>query len=190
MVVGNSNIFASNAVPSTQAANAPSLINSMPLSLKLVQISHSPTVTPVKVDRLQYLSHGHPAFLQQHLVSVFSRDCLIHFEREWHAFKSPNLKSALEQPRIVVSKLKEEHDAGRIVGPFHEPRFSRHSSQEGSLEFHLIHHLSYPPGSSVNDFIPEDCSSVHYASINDAISVMKWIGAGCFMVNPGVKSAF
>ncbi|XP_068749266.1 uncharacterized protein [Montipora capricornis] len=57
-------------------------------------------------------------------------------------------------------------------------------------EFRLIHHLSYPPGSSVNDFIPEDCSSVHYASINDAISVIKRKGAGCFMAKTDVKSAF
>ena len=57
-------------------------------------------------------------------------------------------------------------------------------------EFRLIHHLSYPPGSSVNDFIPEDYSSVHYASINDAISVIKRKGAGCFMAKTDVKSAF
>lgn len=57
-------------------------------------------------------------------------------------------------------------------------------------EFRLIHHLSYPQGSSVNDFIPDDCSSVRYASINDAISVIKQTGAGCFMAKTDVKLAF
>ncbi|CAH3107528.1 unnamed protein product, partial [Porites lobata] len=40
-------------------------------------------------------------------------------------------------------------------------------------EFRIIHHLSYPDGSSVNDFIPDQFSSVQYASIGDAITLIK-----------------
>ena len=83
------------------------------------------------------------------------------------------------------------------MGPFSKPPFKNlHCSPLGIVpkkdpsEFRLIHHLSYPPGSSVNDFIPEDYSSVHYASINDTISVVKRKGAGCFMAKTDVKSAF
>ena len=36
----------------------------------------------------------------------------------------------------------------------------------------------------------DDCSSVSYASINDAIDVLKRTGAGCFMAKTDVKSAF
>lgn len=75
------------------------------------------------MDRLEYLLHGFPASLQDYLVSVFSGGFRIHFVGERGAFESPNLKSALEQPLIVVSKLNNERDAGRIVGPFHEPSF-------------------------------------------------------------------
>ncbi len=57
-------------------------------------------------------------------------------------------------------------------------------------EFRLIHHLSYPKGSSVNDYIPQEFSSVKYACINDAISVIKSLGAGCFMAKTDIKSAF
>lgn len=197
MVVANSNIFASNVVPSTQPVNAPPLINSVPLSPRMAQVLHSRPVTPVKVDRLEYLLHGYPASLQEYLVSGFSCGFHIHFMGERHAFESPNLKSALEQPQIVVSKLNKERDAGRIVGPFSEPPFHNFRCsplgivpKKDPSEFRLIHHLSYPPGSSVNDFIPEDCSSVHYASINDTISVIKRKGAGCFMAKTDVKSAF
>ena len=56
--------------------------------------------------------------------------------------------------------------------------------------FRLIHHLSYPNGSSVYDFIPDDCSSVSYASTNDAIDVLRRTGAGCFMAKTDAKSAF
>ena len=83
------------------------------------------------------------------------------------------------------------------MGPFHGPRFPNFQcsppdivSKKDPSEFCLIHHLSYPPGSSVNDFIPEHCSSVHYASINDAVSVIKRMGAGCFKAKTDVKSAF
>ena len=83
------------------------------------------------------------------------------------------------------------------MGPFSEPHFENFRCsplgivpKKDPSEFRLIHHLSYPPGSSVKDFIPEDCSSVHYASINDAISVVKRKGAGCFMAKTDVKSAF
>ena len=109
--------------------------------------------------------------------------------------ESPNLKNALLQPQIAVSKLNKERDADRLVGPFPEPPFPNFCcSPQGIVpkkdysEFPLIHDLSYSPGSSVNDFIPEDCSSLHYASINDAISVMKRKGAGCFMAKTDVKS--
>ncbi|PFX14401.1 hypothetical protein AWC38_SpisGene21445 [Stylophora pistillata] len=45
-------------------------------------------------------------------------------------------------------------------------------------------------GSSVNDHIPEEFSSVRYASISHAISVIKQLGAGCFMAKTDIKSAF
>ena len=109
--------------------------------------------------------------------------------------ESPNLKNALVQLQIAVSKLNKERDADRLVEPFPEPPFPNFCcSSQGIVpkkdpsEFRLIHDLSYSPGSSVNDFIPEDCSSLHYASINDAISVMKRKGAGCFMAKTDVKS--
>ena len=197
VVAANSSILVSNAVPSTQSASAPPLINSVPLSPRMDQVFHSRPVTPVKVDRLECLLHGYPASLKEYLVFGFSRGFRINFVGERHSFQSLNLKSALEQPQIVVSKLNKEREAGRIVGPFSEPPFQNFRCsplgivpKKDPSEFRLIHHLSYPPGSSVNDCIPEDCSSVHYASINDAISVIKRTGAGCFMAKTDIKSAF
>ena len=83
------------------------------------------------------------------------------------------------------------------MGSFREPPFPSFRCspldivpKKDPSEFRLIHHSSYPPGSPVNDFITEDCSSVHYASINDAISVIKWMGAGCFMAKTDVKYGF
>ena len=116
---------------------------------------------------------------------------------ERNSLESPNLKSALEQPQIVISKIHKEREAGRIAGPFALPPFPnfRYSPlgiapKKDPSEFRLIHHLSYPNGSSVNDSTPEECSSVRYASIDDAIFVIKQTGAGCFMAKTDIKSAF
>ena len=57
-------------------------------------------------------------------------------------------------------------------------------------EFRLIHHLSYPKGNSVNDTIPEYCSSFKYASVSDAFIAIKAIGKGCFLAKKEIKSAF
>jgi len=164
---------------------------------RMDQVLHIRPVTPVKVDQLEYLLQSYPASLKEYLVSGFSCGFSINFVGERHSFESPNLKSALEQPQIVVSKLNEEREAGRIVGPFSIPPFQNFCCsplgivpKKDPSKFRLIHHLSYPPGSSVNDCIPEVCSSVHYASINDAISVIKRKGAGCFMAKTDIKSAF
>lgn len=116
---------------------------------------------------------------------------------ERHSFESPNLKSAIEQPLVVITKLNKEREAGRVAGPFAAPPFSTFVSSPLGIvpkkvptEFRLIHHLSYPKGSSVNDSIPDNCSSVHYASIGDAIPIIKRLGAGCYMAKTDIKSAF
>ena len=57
-------------------------------------------------------------------------------------------------------------------------------------EFRLIHHLSYPAGSSVNDGIPKELATVRYATIDDAIRLVKLLGKGCFLAKTDIKSAF
>ncbi|XP_052799424.1 uncharacterized protein LOC128231043 [Mya arenaria] len=43
-------------------------------------------------------------------------------------------------------------------------------------QFRMIHHLSYPKGSSVNDFIDEDLSTVNYSSFDDAVAHLLELG--------------
>ena len=143
----------------------------------------SPPVTPVKVDRLEQLLTGYSPALKSFLADGFRFGFSIHFVGERSSFESPNLKSALQSPDIVSAKLQKEIDAGRIVGPFRTHPFPVFRTLPISLdpkktpnEFRLIHHLSYPKGLSVNDSIPDDCSSVHYATISDAVNILKNLG--------------
>jgi len=54
----------------------------------------------------------------------------------------------------------------------------------------MIHHLSYPKGASINDSIPPEFSTVKYASVDDAISIIQRQGKDCAMAKTDVRSAF
>jgi hypothetical protein len=156
-----------------------------------------PPVTPVKVKQLEFLLQNYDFFGKKFLIDGFSNGFHIGFLGERRAVDCRNLKSALDKPDILVAKLDKEREAGRIAGPFNNPPFTKfHCSPLGLVpkkapsEFRIIHHLSYPTGSSVNDFIPDRLSSVRYASIGDAIALIKKAGPGCFMAKTDIKSAF
>ena len=149
------------------------------------------------MDRLDFLLHGYDRVSKRFLVDGFRFGFRIHFVGERFSFESPNLKSALDQPVVTHAKLRKECDAGRIVGPFTaSPVHNFRCTPLGIVpkkdpsEFRLIHHLSYPKGSSVNDFIPNYCSTVTYASVGDAVKLLKRLRKGCFMAKTDVKSAF
>lgn len=54
----------------------------------------------------------------------------------------------------------------------------------------MIHHLSYPEGSSINDFIPDDLCSVFYTTVDDAISIIKTMGRECLLAKTDIASGF
>ena len=54
----------------------------------------------------------------------------------------------------------------------------------------MIHHLSFPFGASVNNFIPQEFCSVHYAKVDDLIRFIKRLGRGCTLSKTDVRSAF
>ena len=154
-------------------------------------------ITPVKVDRLDHMLKGDPFHLRRYLLQGFSYGFHVHFEGVRRTFEPPNLKSVIAQPDIVRDKLCKKINAQRIAGPFHNLPFSDMFcsplgivTKKNPSEFRLIHHLSFPQGSSINDSIPSEFSLVSYATINDAISALKRAGKGCFMAITDIKSAF
>ena len=101
---------------------------------------------------------------------------------------------ALAHQNVVSQKLSKELVAGRIAGPFHAMPFHPFRVSPMGLvpkkspgEFRLIHHLSFPRGSSVNDGIGPEDTSVHYATVADAICLIKSNGKGCFLAKTDIK---
>ena len=54
-------------------------------------------------------------------------------------------------------------------------------------EFHLIHHLSYPAGESVNDKMSQELCTVHYMSFDAAIRMVSSCGNGAELGKSDIK---
>lgn len=153
--------------------------------------------TPVRFDRLHFFLSGYNSSIVEQLKEGFTFGFSIHCEGVKPSGKSKNLLSALQNPDVVDVKLEKELRAGRLAGPFKSPPFSTFIVSPLGIvpkktpgDFRLIHHLSFPAGSSINDGIPENFSSVSYATINDAICQIKLAGRGSFLSKTDIKNAF
>ena len=163
------------------------------------QAQTSKTTTPVNWRRLQYWLQGYDREKTEYLISGFKHCFRIGFLGKRTEQDSPNLPSALANKEIVSQKIQSGLRAGRIAGPFGAKPFPNFKTsplclvpKSTPVEFHLIHHLSWPrtDGSSVNDGIPPEFSHVQYAGIQDAINKIKTLGRGCFLAKTDVQHAF
>ena len=88
-----------------------------------------------------------------------------------------NLKSCQEHRDLVMQQLREEIQAGRLLGPVLQQLASTCQVSPIGLipkplqpgKWRLIVDLSSPAGASVNDAIDPSFCSLSYASVDDAI---------------------
>ena len=57
-------------------------------------------------------------------------------------------------------------------------------------KWHTILHLSYPDGDLINFHIPEDEYSLHYVTVDKAISIIKQLGPGAWLSKVDIEEAF
>ena len=163
-------------------------------------LMNNPTKLAPSPINIQSLNHW--------LSDYKSRDALILLEGFTHGFRlnytgprgtrfSKNLVSARQFPEIVLQKVQKEIDAGRAAGPFTvSPMKNIQISPIGVVpkktpgEFRLIHHLSYPEGSSINDFIDPKLCSVKYTEFDQAIHIIQELGKNCYLFKSDIKNAF
>ena len=162
---------------------------SLPTSLSLP--------TPINLSNFSSLLTTYPLEKANYLIRGFGSGFPIQFEGNSSEYFAPNLLSAVQLPHVVDAKLAKELAAHRIAGPFEYPPFLHFRvSPLGVVpkkvlgEFRLIHHLSYPHGTSVNDGISPEHSHVTYARIDDAIQLVKKVGVGGFLAKTDIKNAF
>lgn len=110
---------------------------------------------------------------------------------------SRNLQSAYKNPGVVDEYLRVEIEKGRIVGPFSTPPFENLQCQPIGIvpkkvpgKFRTIMDLSYPEGSSINDFIDKEEFSLKYITVDRAIEFITTLGPGCFLSKVDIEGAF
>ena len=132
-----------------------------------------------------------------YLIEGFTSGFRLGYSGQRHYRMSPNMSSCQQLSNVVSQKIKAEVAAGRLKGPFQDPPFPNFQiSPIGCIpkkvpgDFRLIHHLSYPPGSSINDGIKPELASVSYCSFDDAIDAVLRLGRGALMCKTDIESAF
>ena len=181
--------------PQEQPKSQVNLNLNLPTRSQLIPSHTLPT--PIRAERLVNLLSGYTQSTVDYLSNGFMNGFPLHFEGEIHSFEAENLSSARDHPDIVSLKIDKELANHRLAGPFYSPPFNEfHVSPLGVVpkkspgEFRMIHHLSFPNGASVNDGILPENTSVYYATIEDAIGLVKRNGKGCFLAKTDIKNAF
>ena len=156
--------------------------------------------TPIKLESLSTHLRNYPNRIERdELLNGFTHGFRLGYTGPRQPRESPCLKSALDNPLIVRNKLFRERALGRIAGPFSSmPLSNLQCSPIGLVpkkqpgEFRVIHHLSFPAGASINDFIDDKLCRVRYASFDDAVHMIDELSrvGDVFMAKLDIKSAF
>lgn len=152
---------------------------------------------PIEIHTLaEELSHYKSAEASE-LLNGFTNGFSLHYTGLRVDSLADNLRSAKQNPEIVRQRIQSEVSAGRVAGPFiTRPLPNLRISPLGLVpkkvpgEFRLIHHLSYPSGCSLNDFIDPALCTVQYTSFDEAIYMVQDLGQGCLLGKSDIKSAF
>ncbi|XP_067317701.1 uncharacterized protein [Anolis sagrei] len=154
--------------------------------------------SPIRLAHLQKWLKGYPDRASaDYLLVGFSNGFRIPAQGPRIQFQSRNLKSLIGMEHIVRQKIGKELKEGRILGPFASPPTPQFRvsplgivPKKAQGEYRLIHHLSHPKGSSVNDAIPEHQSTVHYTSFDAAVHMVRSRGYAAELAKCDIKSAF
>lgn len=127
----------------------------------------------------------------------FTHGFRLSYRGERVAREAPNLQSVIKNPERAMAKLEKEIELKRIAGPFADKPFENLIVSPIGLvpksvpgKFRLIHHLSFPPGDSINDNIAPEACAVKYASFDMAVQLVASVGKGALMAKADVQSAF
>jgi hypothetical protein len=122
----------------------------------------------------------------------------VSYTGERHYRECDNWPSAYQYKDAVASSIIKDVQKGRKLGPFNTPPFSSFmGSPLGAFpkkrsigKFRIIHDLSWPPEGSINSFIPDDECTLHYISIDNAVTLVNTYGIGTQLAKLDLEDAF
>ena len=107
--------------------------------------------TPVIPSRLAEFLRGYLAPKFHYLMHGFTFGFSIRHMGSPNTKESPNLKTAIDMPDMVSSKIMAELSKQRLLGPLERPPWDTYVVSPIGLcpkktpgEYRLIHHLSFP----------------------------------------------
>ena len=194
---------APTATSSISATNRTAVETTLALSaLKYPNCNSTPPIltppsTPVNIANLSTELKHHP---DQQFVTSLLHDlqwgCHVGYIGPRFARITPNLTSALRHPDAVSAALAKEVSNGHTAGPFQTPPIPNlQCSPLGVVPkkdgtWRIIMDLSSPHGSSINDYISKEEFSLHYATFDQALSLVARYGKDALMAKLDIKHAF
>lgn len=156
--------------------------------------------TPIRADRLDYWLKGYDGEKRKFLVEGFKVGFRIPFAGQRSCRLSGNATSVSKNLDILKQKIQIEIDNHRVAGPFKVIPFQNFQSSplglvpkysgETIVDYRVIHNLSFPEGTSVNDGIQEEFKSVQYQDIEDAVALMRKYGKNCGLFKLDIHNAY
>ena len=190
--------------PSTAAHPVPqsaaTILPPPPLASSTPDSEEHPMSTPLIGRRWAALLRTHPCKLfVDYVVSGICHGFSIGFSPSVHQpglSRARNLSSSLHHRDFVDTHLATSVSAGQTAGPFNQPPFRDFVCSgvgvvpKKSGKLRLIHHLSAPRGTSINDGIPKELYSLHYITVDHAIDIILRLGKGCLLAKLDIRNAF
>ncbi len=152
--------------------------------------------TPVNFCRLEIALKDYDWEKARHLVNCFRNGFPLHYNGPLESYPDtcPNSVKNLD---ILLPMISEEILMGRIAGPYVRPPFKSYRCSPLFLvekrqpgKYRLIFNLSYPKGTSVNDYVDPETASVQYAGIDAAIEMLLKFDGPIFLAKADIHKAF
>ena len=166
------------------------------LTVKSLDVSRI-ACTPVKPKILaKYLETYPDQSVSRLLTEGFSFGFYLQYSGPRLHVEYENLKSINAHENEAIEVVMKEVELGRKAGPFSLPPLQNlRVSPVGLIpkkdgSWRLIHHLSYPDGSSVNHHIDQNLCTVHYTPFDTALEMLAKLGKGALAARLDIKSAF
>ncbi|KAG9227027.1 hypothetical protein CCMSSC00406_0008999 [Pleurotus cornucopiae] len=145
-----------------------------------------------------YLADYPDSQLVQALLHIIKYGAAIGFTGDDKPQTCRNLKTAIEHPDVIDKDMNVLSSNDRIHGPLSSPPHPAfRASPLGTVtrkrfpnKFRVINHLSWPPGDSVNDGIPDDEAHIVYKAVFQAIRSIRRMGRGALLAKLDLKDAF
>jgi len=149
--------------------------------------------SPFHLDAWDTFLRLYPGDLRLTLTNILRFGSLVGYTGPDRYILSKNLLSANDAPEVMHDKLLDDLRLRRVVSTIPQPPFI--SSPLGFAPKHdgglrRIHHLSHPPGRSVNEGIPEIFASLDYVTFHAVLDMIVQAGRSCVIMKRDIKDAF